>query len=270
MFYHLLKYTLCTKDLSNSFKKYIILSMTTTQQTAIILCRPDESRNIGSVCRAMKNMDIHQLRIVGNKSDYDEEKIAVLSVHAFNIWQNAQFYPDLTQAVSDCVWVAGTTRRRGKMRKDWLLLPEEFAEKCRAFTDGTIALVFGNERTGLTDEELAICNTGVTIPTSSKDGSGSLNLSHAVQVMAYALFRASKDFSPGYTPVDQTRIAKTVNILTDDLQKMGFFSLAGRPDMEQFWQNLLSRAAISEGEAAYIEKIFNKAAGLFSKNQNNN
>ena len=242
--------------------------MTITEQTAIILCRPDESRNIGSVCRAMKNMNISQLRIVGKKSDYNEEKIAILSVHAFDIWQNAQFFESLEAAVSDCVWVAGTTRRRGKMRKDWLLLPEEFVEKCEMFKNGTIGLVFGNERTGLTDEELSVCNTGVIIPTNSKDGSGSLNLSHAVQVMAYTLFRKSKEFSPGYMPVSQERIEKTVNILTDNLQKMGFFTLAGRNDMEQFWQNLLSRAAISESEAKYIEKIFNKASGLFRKGQN--
>ena len=57
----------------------------------IVLCRPDESRNIGSACRAMANMGIKNLRIVGKKTDYDEEKVRVLAIHALPIWENAVF-----------------------------------------------------------------------------------------------------------------------------------------------------------------------------------
>ena len=51
-----------------------------------------------------------------------------------------------------------------------------------------------------------------------------------------------------------------------ETKKIGFFKVAGRPDMEAFWRSLLSRSAISEGEAQYLEKIFSKAAGLIKKN----
>ena len=108
---------------------------------------------------------------------------------------------------------------------------------------------------------------GVTIPSS--DEFGSLNLSHAVQIISYHIFRKSLEeknkASRGYTPVSLERLGKTVTEITDDLQKIGFFKLAGRPDMEKFWTDILSRAALSESEAKYIEKIFDKAAGLACK-----
>lgn len=255
---------MCTKtELCYIFKK--MTNKDNQKEAVIILCRPEESRNIGSVCRAMKNMDIHTLRIVGKKSDYDEEKVSVLSVHAFDIWQKAVFFDSITEACADCAWVCGTTRRRGKNRKDWLLLPEEFAARYSALLQGKVAIVFGNERTGLTDEELAECNSGVIIPSNGRDGS--LNLSHAVQILCYTVFRAEHKISDGYTPVTQERLSKTVTAIGDNLQKMGFFSVTGRPDMELFWRSVLSRAALSESEARYIEKTFTKAAGLFKKNQ---
>lgn len=87
-----------------------------TEQFCVILCHPDESRNIGSVCRAMANNDILDLRIVGKKSDYDEEKIRILSIHAFSIWHNARFFDTLEEAISDCSVAAGTTRRQEHLR----------------------------------------------------------------------------------------------------------------------------------------------------------
>lgn len=232
-------------------------------QTAIILAHPDESRNIGSVCRAMANADISDLRIVGNKSDYNEEQIRILAIHAAPIWENAKFFGTITAATSDCTIAAGTTRRRGKKRKGKLLLPEEFAEVAYA-SGGRVAVVFGNERTGLTDEEIDECTLGVTIPSS--ENFASLNLSHAVQIICYELFRQSKPHYTGYSPLSLGRIDNTVATIADKLQQIGFFKITGRPDMERFWRGILSRAAISESEAQYIEKIFTKAAGLASKN----
>ena len=235
-----------------------------TEQFCVILCHPDESRNIGSVCRAMANNDILDLRIVGKKSDYDEEKIRILSIHAFSIWENAVFYDSITEATKDCYISAGTTRRRGKKRKEWLLTPDEFCNKVSDIESGKLAVIFGNERTGLTDEELENCTVGVKIPTDEEFGS--LNLSHAVQIICYELYKKIKVPNiTGYTPITLERLSKTVTSLTDDLKKVGFFSVTGRPEMENFWTSVFSRAALSEGEAQYIEKIFNKAAGLISR-----
>ena len=240
----------------------------------IVLDHPDESRNIGAACRAMANNDLSDLRIVGNKADDDIEHIHVLAIHAGEIFDNARFYNSITEATADCAICAGTTRRRGKKRGK-LLLPEEFADMADDMTEGStteaggkVAVIFGNERTGLTDEQLDECNLGVTIPSS--DGFGSLNLSHAVQIMSYHLFRKSllekKGEYRGYTPLTLERVDKTVKIITDNMQKIGFFKMPGREDMENFWRSILSRASLSEGEAQYLEKTFDKIAGLSIKN----
>jgi TrmH family RNA methyltransferase len=240
------------------------------KKICILLVRPEESRNIGATCRAMANNGINDIRIVGNRTDYDDKKIHILAIHAGYIWEQARFYDSITDATSDCTLSAGTTRRRGKNRKGKLLLPEEFAVKAADITGssstdngGTVAAVFGNERTGLTDEELAECTIGVTIPSSEEFAS--LNLSHAVQIICYHLFREKNKNITGYTPLSLSRLDKTVRNIADNLQKIGFFSVTGRSDMEKFWRSILSRAALSEGEAQYIEKTFTKAAGLVSR-----
>ena len=239
----------------------------------IILDHPDESRNIGAACRAMANNDISELRIVGNQSDYDIEHIHVLAIHAGEIFDKAKFYNSIKEATADCAICAGTTRRRGKKRGK-LLLPEEFADMANQISTGStkesggrVAVIFGNERTGLTDEQLDECNLGVTIPSS--DNFGSLNLSHAVQIMSYHLFRKNLETQHntyrGYTPLTLKRIDQTVAEITDNMKKIGFFKMPGREDMENFWRNILSRACLSEGEAQYLEKTFSKMAGLAAK-----
>jgi len=240
----------------------------------IVLDHPDESRNIGAACRAMANNDISDLRIVGRIEDYDVEHIHVLAIHAGPIFDKAHFYSSIREATADCSICAGTTRRRGKKRGK-LLLPEEFAKMAGDMTGDNstpgskVAIVFGNERTGLTDPQLDECNLGVTIPSS--DNFGSLNLSHAVQILSYHMYRESliekKGEYKGYTPLSLERIDKTVEIITDNMQKIGFFKMPGREDMENFWRSILSRGSLSEGEAQYLEKTFTKMAGLASKNQ---
>ena len=139
----------------------------------IVLSHPEESRNVGAVCRAMANNGISTLRIIGRREDFDDERVRILAIHAACIWENARFFESITEATADCVFAAGTTRRRGKKRKGKLLLPEEFANLAaqaageKAGKGGKVAAVFGNERTGLTDEELLECTLGVTIPSCS-------------------------------------------------------------------------------------------------------
>lgn len=241
-----------------------------TENIVIVLDHPDKSTNVGACCRAMANNDIKKLRIVGKKEHYDVETVHILAIHAAYIFDNAEYFDSITEATHDCVMSAGTTRRRGQKRKGKLLLPEEFAVKAGEITGskksggGKVAIVFGNERSGLSDDQLFECTMGVTIPTS--DDFGSLNLSHAVQVLCYHMFREDHKSQSGYTPLTLDRLDQTVNTIADDLQKIGFFKVTGRPDMENFWRSILSRAALSEGEAQYLEKVFNKAAGLIGKN----
>lgn len=255
---------------------------------AIVLSHPENSQNVGAVCRAMATCGIHDMRVVGSRTDYDDDRVRALAIHADKIWDAAQFFPTITAATCDCAISAGTTRRRGKKRKAFLMLPEEFAAKACDITDGTddeageandadaaneaggsngarAAVVFGGERTGLTDSEMEECTVGVTIPSSPEFAS--LNLSHAVQVVCYCLFRASLGQRTGWTAIDLERLDCVTQTIADALKAIGFFSVSGAEGMEttrRFWREVLSRSALSEGEAKYIEHIFNKARGLTS------
>lgn len=253
----------------------------------IVLSRPENSQNVGAVCRAMATSGIHCLRIVGNRQDYDDIKVRALAIHAYDIWDNAEFFSTITAASADCALSAGTTRRRGKKRGAFLMLPEEFAIKTSEVTGALnssndalnkddanascAAVVFGNERTGLTDDEMNECTLGVTIP--SAPDFASLNLSHAVQVVCYCLFREAQKESRcggmcGWSAIPLKRLDEVTKTIADALKAAGFFSVSGEEGMEstiRFWRGVLSRSALSEGEAKYMEHIFNKAKGMISK-----
>ena len=87
--------------------------------------------------------------------------------------------------------------------------------------------------------------------------------------MCYQLFRNKLDEREGgykgVTPVPLERIDQTVVQISNSLEKVGFFKMPGREDMENFWRSLLSRAAISESEAKYLETTFSKISGLAQK-----
>ena len=236
---------------------------------AVILCRPEISRNIGAVCRAMANNGCSDLRIVGNRDAYDKQEILRLAIHAGEIWQNARFFePSVTglrNAAGDCCIVAGTTRRLGEKRKSWGMTPEELAAfSLNAAAGGRTGIVFGNERTGLTDEELNVCSVAVNIPSSADFPS--LNLSHAVQIVCYALFRSYSPRKYGYERIPYTEITALSEHINSYLCKIGLFKHAGKEDNIRFFQGIIARAGLSAGEALHLENLFQKICYIKCQN----
>ena len=230
---------------------------------AVVLCRPEEARNVGSVCRAMKNMGFSDLRIAGMREDFDERQVHTLALEAFDIWEAAAFFPPdragLEAAVSDCSIAAGTTRRRGKRRKGICFTPEQLAESLAASgACAKAAIVFGNERTGLTDEELSVCSLSVCIPANP--AFASLNLSHAVQVILYVLARQFDSVPYGYEPVSLGRLKSAVSGISADISRVGLYKYAGGEDNAQFLEEIFARAMLSERELRRIESLFHKIA----------
>jgi len=224
----------------------------------IVLVHPEDSGNIGSVCRAMKTMGITRLSIV-KKRDFDIQEIQRLSVHAFEVFESAEIVTSLDEALAGTVLSGGTTRRKGKKRKDFSLLPEEFVERAFMIQSGDIALVFGNEVHGLTDEELSKCSLSVHIPSS--ETFPSLNLSHAVQIMTYTFFR-NRGKAGQFTPVPREDIEGLSAVIIESLKSIGFFKISGEADTEIFFRDILSRALLSKKEAQKMERIFRKIQHL--------
>jgi tRNA/rRNA methyltransferase len=224
----------------------------------IILVHPEDSGNIGSVCRAMKTMGMTRLSIV-KKRDFNLEEIKRLSVHAFDVFESAEIVETLDEALAGTVMSAGTTRRKGKKRKHFSLLPEEFVAQVHLIESGDIGVVFGNEVHGLTDEELSLCSLSVHIPSS--EVFPSLNLSHAVQVITYAFYRYRGKTS-GFTPVSREHIEQLTSVIIESLSDIGFFKITGEAETRVFFSDILSRSLLSSKEAQKMERIFRKIQHL--------
>ncbi len=220
----------------------------------VVLVRPEADGNVGSVCRAMKTMGLRALRVVGAPRErFDERKVRALAVHAFELFDEAAFCATLPEALADTALAAGVSRRRGAWRKQISLLPEELPERVAAAGKGTTALVFGTERTGLTDQEISCCSLAVHIPANPVFPS--LNLSHAVQVIAYALRRADVA-AERYMPIDRARVEELAALFTSSLYEMGYFRHRTGHNTQILLRDVLSRACLHEHEAGRLESIF--------------
>jgi len=227
----------------------------------IVLVEPQDSGNVGAVCRSMKTMGITQLRIIGRRKNFfDENRVRTLSLHAWDIFDNAMFFETLPEAIEDVALAAGITRRTGKFRKYFSLSPEQLPEYLSDAGHGPVALVFGRESDGLTDYELSCCNLAVSIPSSRMFPS--LNLSHAVQIITYTLFRSIQSPSAGYSAAPQKAIGHLQETITDSLDSIGFFKQNEKEEVGRFFRDIFSRSLLSEKESARLEKMFRKMAAL--------
>ena len=237
----------------------------------IVLARPSEPGNTGAVCRAMKNMGLTKLRIARTEipdNDLSMEKLLSRAIHASDIWDRAEHYSCLEDALADCTISAGTSRRRGRRRKSNTLSPKELAVFLKSKT-GKAAVVFGNERTGLDREELELCSFASHIPVHPDFPS--INLSHAVQIYAYELHMALAHNSthagpapvPGqWVPMTASEIDSLVSKISNSLAAIGFYKYPGREEQERFLRDIIARAGLSLSEGRYFGNIIAKAGRL--------
>ncbi len=230
---------------------------------SVVLARPEGAGNVGAVCRAMKSMGLSRLVLVSPRW-FDHDEVGRAAVHARHIYHEARRFYNLNEALEGTVLSAGITRRRGARRKWFSLLPEELAGRVSSLESGEVALVFGNEQSGLSDEELNCCNVACHIPTSPQFPS--LNLSHAVQVITAAFWREALEGRTGkYNPVERERVDNLVGVIHESLDAMNYFKAADRFHTDRFFRDILARSALSVREADQLEKIFRKLQYLDRK-----
>ncbi len=156
----------------------------------VVLVGTSHSGNIGSAARAMKVMGLSRLVLVDPQCEIDEQTMA-LAAGATDIVQNARITSSLEEAVADCRLVVGSSARSRTL--DWPMLESRecgvrLAEEGEEYP---VALVFGRERTGLTNDELQKCHYHVAIPANPEYSS--LNLAMAVQTLSYEVRMAFLD-----------------------------------------------------------------------------
>ncbi|MBP8984258.1 MAG: RNA methyltransferase [Syntrophobacterales bacterium] len=168
------------------------------ENITIVLNKPKYPGNIGSVARCAKNMGIENVIVVGSPPA-DREKILQLATHgAADVVDGVRRFDDLGEALSGFNYVVGTTSRLGRARRPSLHPRELAAELVDLSQNNEVALLFGPEDFGLTNDEIRYCHALVTIPTA--EAMKSINLSHAVMILCYEIFLAGWGDREIFTP----------------------------------------------------------------------
>ena len=153
------------------------------EKIRFVLVRTSHPGNIGAAARAIRTMGLKRLSLVAPHAFPHAEAVALAS-GANDVLEDAPISPDLPTAIADCQLVLGATARRRDVPMEEIDAREAAARALAAAREGReVALVFGNERTGLENDEINRCHAAVLIP--SDPAFPSLNLGQAVQVLAY-------------------------------------------------------------------------------------
>jgi len=215
----------------------------------LVLMRPRTAENLGAAARAMKNCGLSDWAWV----DVQAEELGParrMAVHAEELLDAARRPTTLDEAISDCVWVVGTSSRfvRGKRR----MTPRAVAEEAvTRGAQGPVAIVFGDERSGLTNEEVDRCHDLSAVPTDPSQPS--INLAQAVLLYAYELRMAAlaaEPRAPAPLPAAATdaELAFLETALHDALKAGGFLVHEERHALRDL-TNPLRRARLSRHEA---------------------
>ena len=228
----------------------------------LVLLRPRNPENLGAVARAMKNCGLSDWAIVDPRT-HDFAAARRVAVHAEELLDRPQLTSTLDEAVADCVWVVGTSSRavKGKRR----LAPREVAAE--AFTrGGKVAIVFGDERSGLTNEEIDRCHDLSVVPTDPAQPS--INLAQAALLYAYEVRLAAlslEERAPGLLPVAATddELTRVEDSLRKALRQGGFLKKEERHAIRDLVAPL-RRSRLTKKEARLWASAMLKLAASFS------
>lgn len=176
------------------------------ENVTIILCRPKYGGNVGAVARAAKNMGIDKITVVADY-ELDRDEMKRMATHfAADVIEGIRYSPNLREALAEFQWIVGTTSKLGKARRPVLYPREAVQEIVEIGKNNKVALLFGPEDNGLTNDDLLFCHRLVTIPADERFSS--LNLSHAVMIICYELFIAEQRGDGPFRP----RLASSIEL----------------------------------------------------------
>jgi len=223
-------------------------------QVAIVLQRPRYPENIGAAARAMKNMGMRRL-IVVNPENFDLPRMQKMATHeAVSLIEQIQVFQSLRDALAPFQYVIGTTARLGGER-DVVFSPRIMAARLIPISmKNRVALVFGPEDRGLTNEDIRLCHELIHIPTAEF---ASLNLAQAVMVMCYELYQASlpEAFPRAPRLASRHELDGMYDQLRDVLVQISYIN----PENPDYWMNKIrrffTRYQVRAGEVSIIRGI---------------
>lgn len=225
----------------------------------IVLVRPEHGGNVGGAARALKNMGLRELVLV-QPAAFDADEAQRLAHGAEDVLHGAPHLATLQEALADCRWSVGTTRRRGRHRLPHYT-PRSFA---RGVVDAPsrrpLAIVFGPEKDGLTDADLSLCHERLSIP--STEAHPSLNLAQAVLVVCYELFVQASQV------VEEPSVEPTASLATgaeceamyahleEVLREVGFVHPHTVAHQMRAFRQLLSRARLEPADVSLLRGLW--------------
>ncbi len=225
----------------------------------VVLVRPRDPNNIGACARAMVNFGLNDLRVVEPFAPVWRE--ATSAVGAGDLMQQAAQLSSLDEALRDCTFsLAATALRNRRVEQEVITLPR-LNERLEKLPTQKVALVFGNEKTGLSNEDIERCDAILNIPTVAKQPS--INLAQAVILTCYELSRRA-DFAPLRTvsapndqPTDQQRelFLETVEKLCEKVDLRNDLSLDQR---KNFLRHALSRQPLSTVQLFFLKTLVDR------------
>ena len=242
----------------------------TSTAPVIVLVRPQLAENIGTTARAMMNCGLSELRLVAPRDKWPSEKAVAAASGADEILANAQLYPHLPTALGDLNRVYAMTARNRDMPHR-VLDARQAATELRARTGQgqRCGIIFGPERSGLTNDDLTMADTVITVPLNPAHSS--LNLAQAVLVLGYEWAHLVFGGVPAPVPEGETAPAtkEQMTALFEHLERelidCGFLrNLAMRPTMIRNIRTMLQRGNMTDQEVRTFHGII---SGLATKRQ---
>jgi tRNA/rRNA methyltransferase len=210
--------------------------------------------NIGSTARAMKNMGVTHLWLVNPQCAVTEEAYW-MATNAQNILSNVHRVHTLREAIAPAGYVFGTTSRTRRMRT--FISPKEMAQKSLSLAaHNQVAIVFGPEDKGLSNDQLELCNEVISIPTAQ--GGSSINLSQAVMILCYELYSVQNN-ATGYEEVHRAQadeVEKMYDHMRSALLKIGFLNKQNPEHTLGSFRRILNKAGLTSAEVNLIRGVF--------------
>jgi tRNA/rRNA methyltransferase len=228
---------------------------------AIILVEPQLGENIGTAARAMMNCGLDDLRLVRPRDGWPNDKAVAAASGADRVLDKARLYPSVAAAIGDLAHVyASTARDRYMVKRE--LTPRRAAAEMRGFIAAgePSGVLFGPERTGLVNDDIALADTVVTVPLNP--AFASLNLAQAVLVVGYEWFTAltepaAETLHTGHSrPANKAELLRFFDHFEEALVESGFLRHPDkRPSMTRNLRNLFQRAGCTEQELRTLHGI---------------
>ena len=231
----------------------------------LVLVRPQMGENIGAAARGMWNFGLDRLRLVAPRDGWPNERAVAMASGAGQVLDQVQVAADVPGAIGDLNFVFATTARGRELTKE-IYSPESAMVLARALIDDgqRVGVMFGPERSGLENEDVARANASISVPVNP--AFGSLNLAQCVLLVGYE-WRKSIGAVAEVTEMGRTRFAnrleveKLVEHLMEKLDAVGFFFPAAKaPGMRANLRNMFGRLPLSDADVKTIHGIFRALA----------